>query len=245
MKKNITYHLFLTVFIFLVGGSTLFGQNYTEDMRKIVDAFKSKDISFHMKYRFYPYDSLNIVSDSISAYCCLSGQNYYCKITAGGALYEYIKNTTYFFIVDHSLSAIAVNKSSASPHELWDINKVDSMVHSPGVKVSYKNIGKNEGEYTITMSGTMWNKLKLTFNKSNYALESMFMYSSARGKLVGTDYSKPRIGILYSSYSNNLIDKNIFSEDKFFHYTPGVIVLTDTYKKYKLLDYIHKLPKRS
>lgn len=245
MKNTIAYKLFLSGFILLGSSYCLLGQNYTEDMKKITGAFKNGEISFHMKYCFYPYDSLDIISDSMSAYCCMSGQNYYCKITSGGTAYEYFKNSKYYFIVDHSIPAIAVDKSTDSPHQLWDISKVDSMVHTPGVNVSYKNIGRNIGEYTITMKNADWNKLKLTFNKSNYLLEKMFMYSSARGKMLGTDYSRPRIGIFYYAYTNKQFDKNIFAEDKFFYDTPNAIVLTDTYKKYKLLDYIHKLSKRS
>jgi len=245
MKNIILYKFLFCGFILLGNSCYMSGQNYSEDMKKIIGAFKNGNISFYMKYRFYPYDSLNTISDSMNAYCCMSGQNYYCKITSSGASYEYFKNTKYYFIVDHSLSAIAVDKSTSSPKQLWDISKVDSMMHTPGVKVFYKDIGKNEGEYTIVMKNANWDKLKLTFNKSNYLLEKMFMYSSSRGKMLGTDYSRPRIGIFYSAYSNRQVDNTIFNEDKFFYNTSNAIVLTDTYKKYKLLDYVHKPSKRS
>lgn len=245
MKNTIVYKIFFACFFLFGNGNYLLGQNYTEDMKKIMGAFKNGEISFHMKYCFYPYDSLTMISDSMSAYCCMSRQDYYCKISTSGTAYEYFKNSKYYFIVDHSIPAIAVDKSTHSPHQMWDISKVDSIVHTPGVKVSYKDVGRNEGEYTLTMSGTTWNKLKLTFNKSSYILEKMFMYSSSKGKMLGTDYSKPRIGIFYSNYSYKQVDENTFTEDKFFYDTPNAIVLTDTYKKYKLLDYIHKLSKKS
>lgn len=219
-------------------------QDYVGDMKKITERFTKGDISFREKYCFYPSDSIKKVADSINIYCCLSGQNYYYKITSGGKSFEYYKNSKYYFVVDHSESAIAVKKSPEAQQQMWDISKVDSLIHSQGVKITYKDLESNKGEYDIAISGKLWNRLKLVFNKSDYSLEKMYVYSSSKGKMYGTTYNKPMIVIYYSGYSEKQLDKSIFSESKYFYDTKDAIVLGDSYKKYTLLDYVYKMSKR-
>jgi len=181
----------------------------------------------------------------MNAYCCMSGQDYYCKITAGGRVFEHCRNDKYYFVVDHLESAIAVKKSTDAQKQVWDISKIDSLIHLPGVKIAFKDIGNGEGEYEITMKDIQWNRLKLVFHKSDFTLEKVNMYSSAKGKMYGASYSKPMIAMYYSGYSEKQVDKSFFDESKFFYEGKEGLVLSDAYKKYKLLDYIYKLSKRS
>lgn len=245
MKRTDIYIIHFLLFI-LIGSSSLRGQNYGDDIKKITAAFQKADISFHAKYCFYPFDSLKTITDSMDILCCMSGKDYYCKITSGEASYEYCKNSKYYFVIDHPNSAIAVKQSSdISQKQMWDISKVDSLVHSPGVKISYHDVGRKRGEYDIITKGSAWNKVKLIYDKSTYLLEQMCMYSSSKGSMFGTTYNKPMIEIYYSRYSSKQLDKNIFSERKFFYDTKDSLVLREPYKKYKLLDYIYPISKRS
>jgi hypothetical protein len=221
-----------------------FGQNYGEDMKKVMGKFSTGDISYHMKYCFYPYDSVKRITDSMSTDCYQSGQNYYYKIHSGKKEFEYYRNDRYFFVVDHSESAIAVKKNTEAQQQMWDMKRIDSLMHAPGVKVTYKTSG-NDGEYDIAIKGGTWNKYRIIFNKSDYTLEKIYMNSSSSGKLSGTNYKKPMIVMYFSGYSEKQIDKSVFSESKVFSDTNDAIVLNDNYKKYKLLDYIYKLSKRS
>lgn len=243
MKYSFKYILYSISFML---SGVIHSQNYTDDVNKITGAFRKGDISFHMKYRFYPYDSINVAKDSLNVYCCISGAEYYYKVATTGGAYEYCKNSKYYFVIDHEESAIEVKRSTgAASQQLWDINKFDSLVHSPDIKISYKTIDKNEGEYDISIKNNSWDKVKLVFNTSTYLPEKMIMYSKAKGKLVGTEFKRPRIEISYSGYSSKELNKKVFSEDRFFYDNSSAIVVRDAFKKYKLFDYVYKLKIRS
>ena len=245
MKVNINILRKVVFTALLISPFCGWSQNYAEDMKRVTEKFQTGDISYHVKYLFYPYDSVKKISDSVSIYSCMSGHDYYSKITSGNKSYEYCRNSKYFFMVDHVESAIAVKKSSDAQQQMWDISKVDSMINIPGVKISYKNLGNSEGEYDIVMKDKMWNRIKMVFSKSDYTLEKISMYSSSKGKMFGASYNKPMIIMYYSGYSNKKLDKNNFGETKFFYETKDGLVLNEAYKKYKLLDYVFKLSGRS
>jgi hypothetical protein len=244
MRNKAIYRVFCFG-IAVCGSISLYAQNYSLDMSKIKAKYNSGDISFHVKYLFYPFDSIKKATDSMNIQCNMSGNEYYYKINAGVGSYEYLKNSRFYFVIDHSEKAIAVKKSSEAHQQLWDINKIDSIMHSPSVKVKYKDLGKNEAEYEVTLESGPWNRFKIVFNRTTYILEKMYMYSPGTGKMYGEDYKKPMIGIYYSNYSTAQFSKDIFNEGKFFSDTQSAIVLTDSYKKYKLLDYVYKMSKRS
>jgi hypothetical protein len=241
-KQIVRIVMFLSLLIPPIHGNS---QNYAEDMKKITEKFKNGDITYNVKYCFYPFDSLKKVADSMNATCSMSGNDYYCKIATNGKTVEYCKNSRYYLVVDHSEMAIAVKKSSDAQQQMWDITKVDSLVHSPGIKISYKALGNNEGEYDLTMKGRQWDRLKLVFNSLNYTIENIYMYSSSKGKMYGTEYKNPMIGMYYTGYSEKQLNKSVFSESRFISNEKDGIALSDTYKKYKLLDYVYKLSKRS
>lgn len=222
--------------------SVCIGQDYIKDIEKITGTFKKGDISYRMKYCFYPADSIKKVSDSMDIYCCRSGQDYYCRVTSGKKSYEYCKNSKYFFVVDNPESAIVVKKSPDAGQQAWDISKVDSLIHTPGVKVLYKGLDNSFGEYDITISGGTWDRLRIVFNKTDYTLEKMYMLSSFRGKMYGAEINKPMVVIYFSGYNHTKLDKNIFSEGTYFSNTPSGLVLSNSYRKYKLLDYTHNNP---
>src|SRR4029077_18027419 len=71
-------------------------QDYVQDMKKICVAFKSEELSYHVKYLFYPYDSVKKATDSMNISCNMSGQEYYYKVISGGNSYEYYRNNKYF-----------------------------------------------------------------------------------------------------------------------------------------------------
>lgn len=71
------------------------------------------------------------------------------------------------------------------------------------------------------------------------------MYSAGKGKMYGAAYNKPVIVVYYNDYSESPIEKSVFNETRYFNDNDKSIVLSDTYKKYKLLDYIYKLRSRS
>jgi hypothetical protein len=238
-------HITQVILILTLLGKALCAQEYAEDMKKITDGFKKGDISFHIKYLFFPYDSVKKSADSITISCSMSGQDYYCKIISGTRLLEYGRNSKYYFMADHAESAIAVKKSTDVQKQAWDISKIDSLMHVPGVKVSYKNISSNEGQYEISMVGKMWSRCKLTFSKTDYRIEKVCMYSDSKGRMLGSSYVRPIMVMYYSGYSEKKIDKSIFTEDRFFHDTGNEIVLSEAYKKYRLLDYVYKLSGRS
>lgn len=239
---NVVYWLLLVAFCILpcLGIS----QDYSQDIVKITARFNKGDASYRMKYCFYPYDSVKKASDSMNADCYISGQDYYFRINSGEKLFEYYRNSKYYFVIDHTQKAVMVKNNSESQQQLWDMSKVDSLIHVPGVKITYKELDNNHGQYEISIPGGTWNRFRLVFDHNTYSLEKMYMYSSYSGMLSGTMCKKPRVGIYYSSYSEKQLDKNIFSEAKVFSDTHSSIVLTNSYGKYKLLDYIYKLTNR-
>ncbi|HTA81452.1 MAG TPA: hypothetical protein VK783_00830 [Bacteroidia bacterium] len=210
-------------------------------MEKVEKKYKQEEISFHVKYLFYPYDSLKKVTDSMQAACSLSHGQYYYKVINGGKEYEYVRNTKYFCIVDHVEKVIAVKKSSESGSQLWDINKMDSIIHSPFMKISYKEIGNNEGEYDMKLTEGVWTNISLVFNKTNYTIISMSMSSTRKGNMYGQNFNHPKISMVYTKYNTATIDESLFNDAKFFsESTAGVTTLTEMYKKYKLLNYLQK-----
>jgi len=216
-------------------------QNYVQDMGRIEQKFKEGDLSFKVKYLFYPYDSLKKVSDSMNAVCSQSNGEYYYKIATDGKEYEYLKNSKYFFVVDHAEKGIAIRKSSEAQQQAWDISRIDSIIRSPSVKVNYKSLGNSEAEYEVKLSEGVWTTIKLIFNTTTFRIDKLYMYSTRKGKMLGQNYSNPRIGIVYSDYSNGRVDKTIFNESRFFtETTEGGVTLNELYKKYKVLNYLQK-----
>jgi hypothetical protein len=232
-------NILLLLLVNLMRGFTV-AQNYEQDMLKVMENSKDKFHSFKMKFVFYPYDSLAIASDSMKGYCRMDGASYYYNVSDGKNEYEYLKNNKYYLVIDHPSKVIALNTSSKSRPELWNLSKVDSLLNTKAMKVSYKELSKSEGQYDLTYSGRVsWNRLRLKFNKVNYTLEAIYMYSDAKGKMFGQKFAKPRVGIYYFDYSEKIPDNSVFSEGKYFHSEGEKPVLVETYKGYKLLDYIH------
>jgi hypothetical protein len=216
-----------------------YSQDYAQDMKRICDTFKSESLSYHVKYFFYPYDSVKKATDSMNINCNMSGQEYYYKVMSGGNSYEYYRNNKYFFVVDHTELAIAVRKNTQAQQQLWDMDKLDSLIHLPTVKITYKDAGSSEGMYVIKLSEGSWNKISIVFNKTTFRVSSIHLYSKNKGKMYGDEYKRPVIAIFYSDYTKTTLGKDFFSESRYFHDDNNGIVLADSYKKYKLLDYVH------
>ena len=238
LKSHIRLIVIITALLHIAARG--YSQNYSQDMEKIMNAYKHGSVSFHMKYRFYPYDSIRKVTDSMNAFCSMSGVAYYYKIESGKKEYEYVRNSDYYFVVDHSLHAIAVKKGTDAKGQAWDISKIDSLMHSRFSKVTYKDAGKNEGEYEVNLIEGTWNRFKIVFDKSSSRIVRIYMYSSMKGKMFGQSYSNPMISIYYSEYSGKALDKSIFSESKFFTVASNTITPAEDYKKYKVLNYLKK-----
>jgi len=234
------YKYILLLFVAALGSRITLAQNYVSDMEKISEKYKQGSISFRVKYSFYPYDSLNKIADSMNASCNMSNGEYYYKITSGNNTYEYVRNDNYYFVVDYSNKAIAVRRSSEAAQQVWDVKRMDSIMHSPSVKVTYKDAGNNQGEYDMKLVEGTWSHIKLVFDKATYALVRITMYSQQRGKMFGQNYSKPRIVIHYSNYSMVANDQNIFSESKYFNAMADNVTLAEGYKNYRLLNYLKK-----
>jgi len=229
------------VWILCLSGKCLLAQNYAQDMDKIEQKCKQGDFSFHVKYLFYPYDSLHKASDSMNAFCSQSNGQYYCKISASNKEYEYVKNSKFFFVVDHAEKAIAVKKNTDAQQQMWDISHIDSVVKTTSIKITYKDIGHNEGEYSINLKKGVWTGIRLIFNKSTYTVDKMYMTSKRKGKMYGREYKNPEIAVFYSNYSIAPAVKSVFQESTFFsETTSGVLTLSDSYKSYKLLNYLQK-----
>jgi hypothetical protein len=216
-----------------------FSQNYAEDMGKITEKFKAGDLNFHVNYLFYPYDSSRKAIDTMKVNCFVSGGEYYYKINSGVNQYEYYCNNKYFYIIDHSQMAIAVKKNTAAGQQVWDMSRIDSLIHQPDIKISYKDAGNNEGEYDIKVANASWNSISIIFNKSTYRVSMMRISSDSKGKMYGEAYNKPVIKVYYTDYSGKPFDKSIFNESRYFNDSGKAMVLNDTYKKYKVLDYVH------
>lgn len=230
-------HIFLALFLSL--SFCGYGQDYMKDMQKIREHYKSGDITFKMKYCFYPYDSIHTAVDSVRAQCYINGNDYYYKISTNAGTYEYYRNNRYYFVIDHFNKAIAVKKSSDAQMQNWDLSRLDSIVKSPMVKISYKDAGNNKGEYDMQTGNTAWDKCRIIYNKSSYVVEEMDMYSTQKGEMEGQKYDHPVISIYYTGYSYQAFNKSIFSERDYFTDTKSNIVLNSTYGKYRLLDYIY------
>jgi hypothetical protein len=216
-------------------------QNYMEDMQKVRASYVNSPRSFNMKYAYYPYDSVNKAIDSMHGSCTVSGSSYYYKVSSGTGIYEYIKNEKYYLVIDHPNKAVAVNSSAKARQDLWNINRVDSLLKTPAVKVEYKSLGKGKGQYDVNYTeASVWKRTRIVFDKTNYSLCEVWLYSDAKGKIQGEPYSKPKIGIIYSEPKGNIPDKNIFSEKRFIEDKGNAIVLTEEYKKYRLLNYINQ-----
>jgi len=237
MTRNLQQFFFIFAAILLLR-SSLHAQDYGKDMQKISDNYSTKNIHFHLKYVFYPYDSIAVATDSIEAYCVMDGKKFYYKMRSGGNEFVYIKNNNYYVVVDYLQKAIALKQSSQAAVPSWNVAQVDSLMHSPTANLTYKDLGNQEGEYDIQLKQGTWNKLSIVFDKSSYTLTKVIMRSSAKGKLVGQKYDKPVIVISYYEYGKQT-DNSCFNVSTYFSSTENPVVLSAAYKRYKLLDYIH------
>ena len=237
IRRHISFKLMLALFIAPIFG---YSQNYAQDMEKILNKYNHGDISFQMKYRFYPYDSISKASDSMNASCTLTKGGYYYKVVSGTKTYEYVRNSSYYFVIDHVQKVIAIKKATEAKGQLWDMSKIDSMMHSNYAKVVYKEAGKDEGEYDVKLTEGTWDRFQVVFNKSTYAIVKVNMHATSRGKMVGQSYRNPMIGISYSSYMDKVADKSIFSESRFFTVNGDNVVPTQEYNKYKVLNNLKK-----
>jgi hypothetical protein len=237
MRKKITYKAFFVIAI-VAFSFVVKAQNYKEDMLKIRDCSKTKYHSFKMKFEFYPYDSLSLVTDSMSGKCFIEGNSYYYKFKAVGNEYEYVKNTEHYMVIDHANKVMAIKESFKARAELWDIKKIDSLLGISAMKVSYKNIGHNEGEYTVSFAKGTWSRLKLVFNKDKYTLDKIVLYSSEKGTMSGVKFNKPRVNISYTDYSEAQPDNNLFSDARYVANAGDKVMAVETYKGYKVLDYL-------
>ncbi len=215
------------------------GQDYVHDMLKIREAYRNYH-SFKMKFIYCPYDSLSLVTDSMRARCYMTDNEYYYKINGSGHEYEYIKNSQHYIVIDHANKVVAIDKSSRARQEMWDIKKVDTLLASTAMRVKYKDLSNEEGEYDLTYGKGTWNRLKVVFNKTSYTLTSIIMYSPEKGKMSGQPFNKPRVGIYYSDYSKGRPDDNWFSDLKYVTSTGNKILPGEAYKGYKVLDYLNK-----
>ena len=122
-------------------------QNYAQDMEKIHSTYTGRQLSFKMSYLFYPYDSVATGVDSMHGSCSIEGNKYYYKLNADGSQFEYVKTHNYFFIIDHMQKVIALRSSADAGEQQWSVESIDSVIHTPSVQVTYKELGNNEGEY--------------------------------------------------------------------------------------------------
>jgi len=225
--------------------TSVIAQNYAQDMGKIRESYKKGSLSFNMKYVYYPYDSIKRATDSLHGTCSISGDFYYYTVANGTDKCEYLKNEKYYMVIDNSNKAIAVNYSSKAQQDLWNIDKVDSMLKNPGIKVGYKLLGKEKAQYVLRYAkGSVWARIRIVFDKANYILSEVWFYSDAKGTIQGESYNKPKIGIFYSAFKETIPDKNIFSEKKYIEDSGKEIVLKGEYRKYRLLNYM-RLEKKS
>jgi hypothetical protein len=242
--KKIRY-IYFVVFCFAgLLAPSIRAQNYAQDMDKIRESYKNSPRSFNLKYVYYPYDSINKITDSMHGSCIIDGSSYYYKVSSGMNSYEYIRNAKYYLVIDHPNKAVAVNSSSKARQDLWNMERVDSLLKNPAIKVSYKSLGKSKGQYDVSYKEeAAWKRIRIVFDKTNYTLSEVWLYSEAKGKIQGTTYNKPKIGIFYSGSKSTVPDKNIFSEKKFIEDNGKEIVLTAEYKKYRLLNYMNQVKK--
>ncbi len=235
MRRCRIYINFLRT-LFLMVPFSLVAQNYKEDMGKIHEGYTTKYHSYKMKYLYFP-DSLSRSTDSMTGNCYVNGSSFYCNLINGNDRYEYLKNEKYYVVVDHSSKVIAVSKSTHVRMQSWSLDKLDSLLNNPNVKVSYKLTVSGKGEYDISMPLGSWNRIKLIFDKTSFTVEEITMFSSAAGKIYGENYNKPRIKICYSAYNEKLPDEKIFNETSYLNESSGKTALAVSYKSYKLLDY--------
>jgi hypothetical protein len=236
--NRVSLFAIIAVFVF---ANTLTAQDYKEDMLKIQSAYKAKCHSFSIKYLYYPYDSVKKATDSINGTCIVDSEYWYYKIKSHAGVVEYLKNEKYFIEVNHPNKVIMIGRSSLAKTGLWNINKVDSLLRLPTMKISYKEKNGN-GEYEIRLdSSGSWSRMKLVFNKENYTLEEIWLYSIAKGKIFGEPYNKPVIGIFYTAYRVTVPGKSDFSEEKFVQKTKdGKFEGVGNFKEFQLLDYVNK-----
>jgi hypothetical protein len=222
----------------LLAYSYSWAQDYKQDMLKIREYYKTQYHSFRMKFAFCPFDSLSMVADSMNGKCSVTGSSYYYKFSGGGNEYEYVKNSNHYLVIDHGNKVLALQESSKARIELWDMRKIDSLMSSSYMKVSYKDIGKDEGEYTLSFLKGTWNRLSILFNKTNYTLNKITLCSAEKGIMSGVKFNKPRISISYSDYSTAEPDNTVFSDARYITTAGSKVMPTESYKGYKVLDYI-------
>jgi hypothetical protein len=240
-KKNISFILFYfsVMLVFTVNA-----QDYIHDIEKIREGLKNSCRTFNMKYIYYPFDSVNKATDSMRGTCTINGNSYYYKVSSGKNIYEYIKNEKYCLVIDNPNKAIAVKSSSSVRPDLWGVEAIDSLLKKPGVKITYKSLSRREGQYVVTFANApQWNKLRIVFDKESYTLNEIWLSSDAKGKLLGEPYNRPKLGVYYSQLKETMSDPSVFSEKKFIENDGKEIVLTEKYKKYRLLNYLNQLKK--
>lgn len=232
--------LLVMIMALLVFATYSTAQNYKDDMLKIRSTFKTKCHSYSIKYLYYPFDSIKKATDSIKGTCVVDSEYWYYKIKSSAGLVEYLKNEKYFLEVNHPNKVIILGKKSDAKRDLWDINKIDSLLQTPALKISYTD-KKEEGEYDLIFDKGSWTKMKLVFNKDHYTLDEIWLYSEAKGKIFGEPYNKPVISIFYTSYNTIASTKSDFNEGKFIQKTKdGSFEGVGNCKGFKLLDYLTK-----
>jgi hypothetical protein len=240
-KISVYYYLRMLLFFVMLTQYSFnaCAQNYKEDVSKIRSEYENKYHSFTIQYHYYPYDSVKKITDSLWGQCYHNGELFYCKIHSISGLMEYMKNKKYYVEINHPGKAILIHKSSATGQELWNMNKLDSLLMLPSVKVVYKSTPGNKGEYEITYDKGLWNHVRIVFDKEKYTLDEVWLYSVGKGKIYGQPYNKPKIGIFYKNYNQEIPSDKLFYDLMYFRETDTGFTLTNELKGFRIMDYFH------
>jgi hypothetical protein len=215
---------------------------YVQDYAKIVAAYSSKkSLSFNVAYK--SFDTSKQVPDTVLVgKYRLEGDNFYVKVAGT----ESIRNRQYYLSIDHAHMLMFLAKASAFSGNFFPTSSIDTLLKRKGVKIASEDLSNGAvRRYTLTptTSNNAYKSWSFEYSLTSFLITKVVMKLTARENVyeqANWPYiTDPFIEMVYSDYSFNDIDDNLFSVQKFLEVKSETdIKLKEAYKNYELINTI-------
>lgn len=207
-SKVVLGYILFTICCSLFFSLSVQAQKLKDDMARINQVYeKNRNMSFHTRYSIYANYTSTVPVESSPGTVKVKGDKMYYKI---GNL-EIMKNTDYVFSADHDQKTLAimsrVKGEGLTENVKPDLDKIIKLCTS----ITYFDAGKGIGGYEVVYPSDAFSKMRLTFDKKTFLIESVSFYYGEEQTYGVDQKSKVRIEIKYSDYKLGAD----FSEDAF------------------------------
>ena len=189
--------MLLMICCLLITTVSVQAQKVKDDIGRINQVYeKNKNISFHTRYSIYPNYTSTVPVESSPGIVKVKGDKMYYKI---GNL-EIMKNTDYVFSADHDQKTLVImgriQGEVLTENVKPDLDKIIKLCSS----ITYFEAGKGLGGYEIVYPSEVFSKMRMTFDKKTFLIESMSFYYTEEQTYGADQKSKVRIEVKYSDY---------------------------------------------